>query len=370
MVSKDYYAVLGVKENASPEEIKKVYRRLAKQYHPDANPGNCRAEERFKEISEAYDVLHDPEKRRKYDQVRRFGSGGEGGFGFNPFGSAGQGEFRGPAGGFSFEGDLFSGLGDLFSQFFDFGAETRRSRRGPRKGKNIRVNIHIPFELSVKGGESRFSVDKESVCPVCEGGGARPGSRVETCPQCGGSGTVLVSQGGFGVSRPCPRCYGRGQIIENPCERCRGAGQIKGRKTYSVKIPEGVSQGQVIRLKSQGEPGTAGAPAGDMLVTVHINPHRFFVRRGLDVECRITLSLAQAVHGSTVLVKTVRGRRVKLKIPSGTGEGAVFRIPGMGIEKRGKQGDQYVRVHVRIPEKPSKEDEELMEQLKSRSGMS
>ena len=365
MAAKDYYKILEVREEASQEEIKKAYRRLAKKYHPDANAGNKQSEEKFKDVSEAYEVLGDSEKRQKYDQMRKFGMGGQG-FDFRnfDFGSFRGGSGRPRRGGFSFEGfDLFGGLGDIFAQFFDQGERIRQERYGPRKGDDLYVEVSIPFEVAITGGKSAFAVEKEKPCPVCKGGGAKPGSKVKTCPECRGTGNVTFMQGGFGLSRPCPRCYGRGQIIENPCERCRGSGQVRGKRTYSVSIPAGIENGQSIRLKGEGQSGFAGGPSGDMIVAVQIQPHRFFKRKGNDIACEVTLNLAQAVLGSTLKVKTVDGKMVRLKIPPGTQDGSTFRLAGLGFGENGHRGDQYVTVHVKIPQNLTEEEKELMERF-------
>ncbi len=365
MAGKDYYKILGVGEKATTDEIKKAYRRLAKQHHPDANPDNKQAEEKFKEISEAYDVLRDPKKRQQYDQMRRFGMGSQGfdprGFNFNNIRTEG---FRPGQGGFTFDslGNL-GGLGDLFSQFFDMGETSRRRRYGPQRGADLQVDVSIPFMLSVSGGKTRFSLEKEKTCPDCQGGGAKPGSKVEACSQCGGRGTVIIGQGGFGVSRPCPACYGRGQIIRNPCDRCRGTGMVKGCRTYTIKIPPGIENGEQIRLKGQGQQGSAGGRAGDILVSVRVTPHQFFSRRGLNVHCAVSISLAQAVQGLTLKVKTPDGRKVQLKIPPKTGDGKTFRLAGLGIVKKKKRGDQFVTVRVKIPDNPTVAEKDLIAQL-------
>jgi len=373
MKPKDYYNILGVKENADPEEIKKVYRRLAKQCHPDANPNNKQAEERFKDVSEAYDVLSDPKKRQQYDQMRKYGfaqPGADGGFDFGQFRQSGDGRGfsfdgfgDGSGGGFSFLG----GLGDLFSQFFDRG-ETNFGEPQRRETADIHATLSIPLELSVTGGKHRFQVVKEDECPVCRGEGAKPGTRQETCPECSGRGTVTIGQGGFGIERPCARCMGRGRIIRTPCDRCGGQGKVKVRKTYSVTIPAGIGDGEQIRLAGQGLPRQNGRAAGDLIATVRIEPHRFFERRGDDVYCSVALNLAQAALGSTVCVKTPTGKKINLKIPAGTQDGTEFRIPGMGVDRKGRRGDQYVRVKVRIPEKPSPQEKEWMDRLARKSG--
>ena len=363
MSMKDYYRILEVSESASQEDIKKSYRRLAKQYHPDTHPGDKAAEDRFKAISEAYQVLGDEQKRQKYDQMRKYGGGT---FNFNNGGFQGFPGFGGrqPGGGFSYENfDIFSNLGDLFTQFFDRGEQSRQQRHGPRRGDDTLVNLTIPFELAVNGGTTAFSVQKEKTCPVCEGGGAKPGSRVEVCPDCRGTGTIVLGQGGFGVSRPCPRCYGKGQIIKNPCNRCKGTGQVMGKQSYKVKIQPGTKGGDRIRLKGQGNPGIAGGSAGNMIVMIGVAPHRFFERIGHDIYCKVVLTLQQAVKGSTVLVRTISGKKAKLKIPPKTRNGKIFRLPGMGIKGKKVAGHQYVTIEVKIPEKPTPEQEAMLEEI-------
>ena len=366
MGAKDYYQILGVGDNASQEEIKRTYRNLAKQYHPDANPGNKQAEERFKEISEAYDMLGDPKKRQKYDQMRRFGMGGQG-FDFGNFdfrGFQGRGQ-RGGTRGFTFEGsDFFGSFGDIFSQIFDFGERTRQKQYGPRRGEDVHIDVTIPLELAVQGGKTQFGIEKEKTCSSCQGGGAKPGSQVQTCGECHGKGMITIGQGGFGVSRPCPRCYGRGQIIKNPCDRCHGTGKVRGKRNYSVKIPMGIEDGRQIRLRGQGNTGIAGGKPGDIIVHIRIQPHRFFRRRGNDIVCDIPLTLKQAVHGTKIRIKTVKGQKVELRIPQGTSDGTSFKMKGLGISQNGCKGDQYVTVHVQVPDHPSREEEALLDQLR------
>ncbi len=365
MANKDYYKILGVNESAGTEEVKKKYRELAKKYHPDANPGDSGAEARFKDISEAYEVLRNPEKRKQYDQMRRFGAAGGGftgqGFDFSQFGKGGQGRgFTGGARGFDFDAsNLFGDLGSLFSQFFDGGGQNRR--KGPHHGSDINVSLTVPFELAASGGKTSFSVEKERECPVCQGGGAKPGSRVETCPTCSGRGTVVLEQGGFGVSRTCPKCYGKGQIIYDPCDRCQGRGKITGKRTYNLKIPAGTVSGQIIRLRREGNPGEKGGKAGDMLVTVRVEKHPFFKQRGNDVICDVTVGLPEAVKDTKIKVKTIHETKALVSIPAGTRDGTVFRLSGMGIWRMDKKGDQLVRVHVKLPEHPTPEEKELLE---------
>ncbi|MBN2415007.1 J domain-containing protein [bacterium] len=377
MQVKDYYKILGVDEKADAKQIKSSYRNLAKKFHPDANPGDSTAEDRFKEISEAYDVLGDEKKRRQYDQMKKYGGfagrpGGAGfdfsGFDFSGFTGGGPG-FRGGSGRVhGNSSSLFGDLGSIFSQFFDMGSAGAGPFKQSARGADTRVSLTIPFELSITGGKTSFTVGKEKTCTVCEGGGAKPGSTVETCSVCGGRGTVVVGQGGFGVSRPCSACFGRGEIVKNPCDRCHGSGRVEGKRTYTIRIPAGIESGKQIRLKGEGRPGEAHRPAGDMLVTVSVTPHRFFSRRGHHVTCEVKLSLKQAMRGSKVKVNTVHGNKVVLTIPPGTRDGSVLRIAGMGVHGKGADGDQLVTVKIKMPAHPSKEDQELIDEYERNDG--
>lgn len=366
MKAKEYYNILGVGESAAIDEIKKAYRKLAKQYHPDANPGNKQAEERFKEISEAYEVLSDPKKRQQYDQARKFGFGGPGGHGFDFRNFDGGTDPRSGRGGSSpFEGfGGFGGIGDLFAQFFDFGDEKESPFSRGRGAREAHAEIRIPFELAAKGGKTTVSVIKDRNCSECGGTGAKPGTQPSSCTKCGGRGSVFVGQGAFGVSRPCSACMGTGRIISKPCVRCGGQGRIHGPVTYSIRIPAGVADGCQIRLKGQGQPDSKGRAAGDLILTVRVEPHRFFRREGNIVHCDVPLTLKQAVLGSSVRINTVQGKKVVLKIPAGTRNGTMLRIPKMGIEQDGRRGDQFVTVRVNIPEHPTPEEKELLERLK------
>ncbi len=363
--TKDYYRTLGVAENASAEEIKKAYRKLAKQYHPDANPNDPSAAERFKEISEAYTVLSDEQKRRQYDQMRKLGAfAGRGAGGFGGFGQrgagAGGGTAGGATGGISFE-DLGEGGGfsDLFSSIFDFGR--RRARpQGPQRGENVEYAVEIPFELAVRGGKLPISVPVTEECPTCNGSGARPGTTPVTCPECKGTGSVTFGQGGFAVSRPCPACYGRGTIATDPCPTCAGQGQIRRQKQIQITVPAGVDTGSKLRISGQGERGPGGGPPGDLLITFRVQPHHFFSREGLDIHTTVPINIAQATLGSRIRVRTVDGKHVVLRIPPGTQAGTRFRIKGQGVEKGGRRGDQFVRVQLRVPEKLDEQEERLM----------
>jgi molecular chaperone DnaJ len=271
---KDYYKVLGVSDKASEKEVTRAYRKLAKQYHPDANPDNAAAAERFKEISEAYSVLSDDDKRKQYDQMRKYGAfagmGGPGGFGGGAGPRPGPAGGTGPGGGFSFEdiGDV-GGLGDLFGSIFDLGGRKRGATRpgGPQRGENVEYAVEVPFEVAVRGGKRTITVPVVEDCPTCHGSGARPGTDLTTCPECKGRGTIQFGQGGFAVSRPCPACYGKGKIPTDPCTTCQGQGQVRQQRQIQITVPAGVDTGSKIRIPGQGEKGAAGGPAGDLIVS-------------------------------------------------------------------------------------------------------
>jgi molecular chaperone DnaJ len=361
--SKDYYQILGVSEKADASEIKKAYRKLAKQYHPDANQNDPKAAERFKEVGEAYAVLSDAGKRTQYDQMRRMGpfmrgAGRGAGTGGMDFGGAGQGDFR-----FSMDdlGDI-GGLGDLFSSIFDFGRK-RKPRTGPERGGDVEYTVEIPFEQAARGGTISVMIPVTEECAACSGTGAAPGTRTVVCSECSGTGTVSFGQGGFAVNRPCPACYGRGQIPAQPCPACGGSGQVRQERKIRLKVPAGVDTGSKLRLSGQGERGRGGGAAGDLLITFRVQPHRFFRRKGLDVHCTVPVNIAQAALGSRIRVRTVDGKRVALKIPAGTQSGTKFRIPGQGIEKSGQRGDQYVQVKITVPEKLDPAEERLMREF-------
>lgn len=364
--SKDYYQMLGVPEGASADDIKKAYRRLAKQYHPDANPNDPQAAERFKEVGEAYAVLSDDKKRKQYDQMRKMGAFG--GFGFGRGGApggapgAGAGEER-----FTVDdlGDL-GGLGDLFSSFFD---RSRRQQRGrPRagtaaRGRDVEYVVEIPFATAARGGKINISVPVTDDCATCNGSGNAPGSKPKTCTECGGSGSISFGQGGFAVSRPCPACLGRGQVPTQPCAVCRGTGQVREQRQILLSVPSGVDTGSKLRLSGQGERAAAGAPPGDLLITFRVEPDRFFRRDGLDVHCTVPINIAQAMLGSKIRVRTVDERKVALRIPAGTQSGTRFRIPQQGIEKGGRRGDQYVQVKIEVPDQLDADQTELVREF-------
>jgi molecular chaperone DnaJ len=367
--TKDFYRILGIAENATPDEIKKSYRKLAKQYHPDANPNDPSVTERFKEISEAYAVLNDAEKRKQYDQMRKFGGFGFPGGGGGPFArGAGPRSTGAPGGGpgartegFSFE-DLggMGGLGDIFGSIFDLGGRRRARPQGPQRGQNVEYAVEVPFELAARGGKLPVSIPITEECATCSGSGARPGTTPTTCPECKGSGTVTFGQGGFAVSRPCPACYGRGTIPTDPCPTCNGQGQQRRQRQIQITVPAGVDDGSKIRLSGQGERGPGGGPAGDVIIAVRVKQDRFFSREGLDVHCTVPINIAQATLGSRIRVRTLDGKRVVLTIPPGTQPGTRFRIRGQGVEKNGRRGDQFVRVQVRVPEQVDAKTADLM----------
>jgi molecular chaperone DnaJ len=350
-----------VAENASADEIKKAYRKLAKQYHPDANPNDNAAADRFKEISEAYSVLSDDAKRQQYDQMRKFGGPGGGFGGFRPGGAPGAG------GGFQTEINIedlggLGGLGDLFSSIFDFGRRKGGAGRpgAPERGQNVEYAVEIGFETAARGGKIAISVPMSEACATCAGSGAAPGTTPTTCPECKGSGVVTFGQGGFAVSRPCPACYGRGTIPTDPCPTCNGQGQVRTQRQLQVSVPAGVDSGSKLRLPGQGETGPGGGGRGDLILSFRVKPHRFFTRDGLDIHCTVPINIAQAALGSKIRVRTVDGKQVLLRIPAATQPGTRFRIKGQGVEKAGRRGDQYVKVDVRVPEKLNAQEEELL----------
>lgn len=344
MQAKDYYKILGVSEKATAQEIKSAYRDLAKKYHPDV--AGKESEERFKAISEAYDVLGNPQKKAKYDQMRKYGFNSQGfnpqDFDFGPFRRSGQ--TNGP-GGFTFESFDLGDLGNIFSQFFG-GNPFQSSRTRYEARPDLQAEIRIPIGRAVEGGKFNITVTKQDTCPVCEGGGAKPGSTVISCPQCHGRGTV--STGGFFPSaQPCPRCGGKGQIIKNPCDRCQGRGIASVKKTYAVRIPAGISDGEQIRLKGQGNKARAGGQPGNLILTVRIQGDRFFKVQGNHVICSVQIDDDQASQGTTIQIRTIHGNKIRLKIPPGTADGTTLRIPNMGLGQKGKRGDQRVTVQVK-----------------------
>ncbi len=369
-MEKDYYKILGVSRTAAPEEIKKAYRKLAKGCHPDTHPGDPQAEERFKEISQAYDILGDEKKRKQYDQMKSAFSQGfrPGGFDFGGAGVDLNDLFGGggPQGRRVKYEDLggMGGLGDIFSQFMDQGSHFRQARAAPQRGRDISSAVTISFDQAIAGGKVRLTVQRSQVCPECSGTGAAPGTTPEPCPQCGGSGTVTMTQGGFGISRPCPRCYGKGMVIAQPCPRCGGRGSAPVAKKVSVKIPAGIAPGAKIRLPGQGEPGPGGGPPGDLILRVEVGDDPRFTRKGADLYTRVSVDMVTAALGGKTAVRTLTGE-ASLKIPPGTQPGTVLRLRRQGAPRTGtdRKGDLFVTVDVAIPRKLSARQKELLRQL-------
>ena len=344
------YDTLGVKKGASAEEVKKAYRKLAAKYHPDKNPGDASAEEKFKEVQNAYDVLSDAEKRKQYD---RYGDA-NGRRGFDPA----DFNFRG--------GENFNvgDLGDLFGGLFNRGT-TRTRRPQPERGADIEAPISLSFEDSLRGLETKIPVEVTTACRECGGTGAEPGTTPIICPECNGRGVISESQGLFALSQPCPRCRGNGTVIEKPCHKCNGTGTERRTRRYSVRIPAGVKDGTRIRLKGKGEVGHGGGTAGDLFVVTHVQPSKLFERRGADLVIDVPVTYAEAALGATVEVPTPYGGRVSLKVPPGTQDGRQLRIRGQGMPKLkgGGKGDLIARLRVSVPQKLTKKEREALEEL-------
>jgi molecular chaperone DnaJ len=355
---KDYYAVLGVPKNASQAEIKKAYRKLAQQHHPDANAGDPKAEERFKEISAAYDVIGDEEKRSAYDRAREMGSAGFGGGGF-PNGGPGGG-FGGYPGGVRFETadvDLEDLLGGMFG-----GAGSRRRTR-PSRGADLETEVTLSFDDAMAGVTLPVTLTGPAPCTTCRGSGAAPGTQPIVCPTCSGSGQVAVNQGLFSMAQTCPQCRGTGRLIETPCPTCGGTGATRRKRTIQVKVPAGVKDGARIKLAGKGESGASGGQPGDLFVRVHVRAHELFGRKGNDLTIDVPVTFPEAALGAHVQVPTLHGP-VTLKVPAGTPSGKTFRLRGKGAPKRGGgHGDLLATVIVDVPRKLSKEQKKLVEQL-------
>jgi molecular chaperone DnaJ len=361
VANQDFYQILGVPETATPDEIKKAYRRLAKQYHPDANPNNPQAADRFKSISEAHGVLADAEKRKQYDQMRKLGAFD----GFRRQGGA-PGQRPGPQQpGPDFDvGDISGvGLGDIFSSLFG------RGRREEARGEAVEALVEVPFRDAALGGKVPVVLPITESCSACHGSGAAPGARLSTCPECNGRGTVSFGQGGFAVSRPCPQCRGRGKIPSEPCPVCQGMGEIRTQRQIMITVPPATETGARVRLKGPGEPGRAGAPPGDLVVTFQVQEDRFFHRDGLNIICEVPINLAQAVLGTRLRVRTLDVKKVVLKIPAGTQPGRKFRIKGLGLEKNSQRGDQLVQIQVTLPEKLTPEQEAKLKEFADIAGL-
>jgi molecular chaperone DnaJ len=352
----DYYELLGVGRNASAEEIKKAYRKLAVKYHPDKNPGNKEAEDKFKEISHAYEILSDPQKRSQYDQFGeaafQYGPGG-GGFGFHdPFDI-----FR----------EVFSGgLGEVFEGMFGFGG---RSRRGPQRGRDLEFSLKIDFLEAAKGTTKQIKVRKLETCSACKGKGTRSDSGKATCQKCGGSGQIRQSSGFFSISRTCDACGGTGEVIKEPCPTCDGSGRTEASRNISVNVPPGVNSGTQLRLSNEGESGVRGGPPGDLYVTLTVQEHPFFNRRGNDVYCLVKVPFTQLVFGADIEVEGLDGKET-VSIPAGTPSGEVFKLRSKGIKRldgRGK-GDLYIKIQPDVPKKLTPHQKKLLKEFEESLG--
>ena len=355
---RDYYEVLGVSRGASEAEIKKAYRKLAKENHPDLHPGDKEAEARFKEVNEAYEVLSDADKKARYDQ----------------YGHAGVDPNFGAGGGFDGSFD-FGDLGDIFGSFFGggFGGGRRTNPNAPQRGESIRLSLAITFEEAAFGCEKSVTVERMETCDTCHGNGCAPGSTPEVCPDCHGTGTVQVRRqtpmGVFATSSPCTRCGGKGKIIHQPCKDCHGTGAVRKRKTIQASIPAGIDNGQTISIRGQGNAGKNGGPAGDLLITITVRPHELFRREGTSVLCEAPITFAQAVLGAELEIPTIDGK-VKYELPEGTQSGTTFRLKGKGIPAlngRGR-GDQYVTVYIETPRNLNKEQKEALKKFAESMG--
>ncbi|NLU35674.1 MAG: molecular chaperone DnaJ [Clostridiales bacterium] len=356
MAKRDYYEILGLERGASEEDIKKAYRRLAKKYHPDLNPGDKEAEERFKEINEAYQVLSNPETRAQYDQ---FGHAGPTGEGF---------------GGFDFGG--FGGFDDIFDMFFGgtgFGSRSRRARRGPARGADLEYNLEITFEEAAFGTKKEIELTRMETCPQCNGTGAKSSSGVKTCPVCNGSGEISHTQntafGRFVNVTTCNRCHGEGTVIEEPCAKCHGSKKIRRARKISVTIPAGIDNNQVITLRGQGQTGENGGPPGDLHISITVKPHKLFKRKGYDLYCDVPISFTQAALGTELEIPTLNGK-IKYTIPEGTQTGTTFRLRNQGIQHlRGSgRGDLYVKVNIEVPKRLNEKQKELLRQFEEITG--
>jgi len=340
----DYYEVLGVARTASEQEVKSAYRKQALKYHPDRNPGDRQAEERFKEAAEAYSVLGDPEKRQRYDA---FGHAGVGGAGFP-------------------DPTIFADFGDILGDFFGLGDMFGGRRRGgPRRGSDLRYNLELSFEEAAFGTETHIKIPREEHCKACGGNGCAPGTQPTACATCRGAGQVTYQQGFFSVARTCNRCRGTGTTIASPCPECRGAGRVASERRLQIKIPPGVDTGSQLRIAGEGELGGAGGPAGDLYVVVSAQEHAFFKRDGTNVYCEVPINLAQAALGTVIEVPTPDGGNARVTVPEGTQFGTTFRVRGQGIPHLGAKGrgDLHVAVRVLVPGKLTGEQRKLLEQL-------
>lgn len=357
MAKNDFYETLGVGREADGDEIKKAYRKLAMKYHPDRNPGDGEAEQQFKDVNEAYEVLKDEEKRAAYDRFGHaaFEQGGPGGPGGQGFGGAG----------------FASGFADIFDEMFgDFGGGRRGQRQQAGKGADLRFNMEIDLEDAFKGKQTEIRVPTSVGCDTCHGSGAAGGAGPSACPTCQGHGRVRSQSGFFTVERTCPNCQGTGEVIQDPCKTCGGAGRVHKEKTLNVTIPAGVEDGTRIRLAGEGEAGLRGATAGDLYIFLHLKPHRFFQRDGADIYCRVPIPMTKAALGGTVEVPTVDGTLARISIPSGTPTGHQFRLKGKGMSvlRSKARGDMFVQASVETPQNLTKRQKELLEEFAKEGG--
>ena len=358
-VEKDFYQILGVSKDATAEEIKRAYRKLAQENHPDANPGDTTAEERFKQVSEANAVLGNAERRKEYDEVRRLVDSG----GFGGFGAPGGGGFGGQRIRVEDLDDLLSGFGGIGDLFGGAQRGGRGRAQAAQRGADTTAELHLSFTDAVSGVTTSVQVRGEAFCSRCGGSGAEPGTSVHTCPTCNGAGTVAQNQGFFSFASPCQDCRGSGRIIESPCTTCNGSGRTLRTRTIKVKVPPGVKDESTIRLRGKGAPGKGGGPAGDLLVKIHVAPHDVFGRKDNDLLVTVPVTFPEATLGTKVEVPTLDSS-VTVKVPAGTPSGKTFRVKGKGVKpSRGKPGDLLVRIEVIVPKKLSRDEKKLVEQL-------
>ncbi|MDP4091865.1 MAG: molecular chaperone DnaJ [Bacillota bacterium] len=354
---RDYYEVLGIDRNATDTDIKKAYRKLAKQYHPDVNPGDKSAEAKFKEINEAYEILSDPQKKSRYDQFGHAGTDPNSGFGGGGFGGG-------------FEGFDFGGIGDIFESFFGgtgFGRSSK-NKRGPQKGADLKYAVEIAFDEAAFGIQRDINISRLENCPTCKGSGSKNGTEPTVCRHCNGTGQVQVKQstpfGQFVNVKTCDVCRGEGKVISDPCATCGGKGRVRKSVKIKVNIPAGIDDGQTISLRGEGEPGLKGGPAGDLYISVRVKPHALFQRQGNDVVCEMPITFVQAALGAEIEVPTLDGR-VKYTVPEGTQTGSVFRLKGKGIPfiRGSGRGDEYIRVNVEVPKKLNEKQKNILREF-------
>ena len=361
---KDYYSILGVSETDTPKDITKAYRKLARQLHPDANPGEKAAEERFKEVSAAYEVIGDPDKRTQYDEARRMGPVAGGGFGPGGFGPGG---FAPGAPGYD-TGDLSDLIGNLFTRGRAGGGGPHASPNGPRRGTDIEATLTMPFDDAARGATTTVNVVSDVRCPDCFGSGAAVGTSPQPCPECGGTGAVDEDQGFFSFSRPCPRCGGRGRIIETPCPTCSGRGSVRRPRQVKVRIPQGVRDGQRIRVKGRGGAGSNGGPDGDLYVRVQVDPHPLFGRNGDHLTLTVPVTFAEAALGADVTVPTLEGESVTIRVPPGTRSGQTLRVRGRGVATSRSRGDLLATIEIDVPQQLTDAERTALEALAAASG--